>query len=572
MNAKPILQPLVHLPGVSEILGLGRVRESPHGGLEAHIDCLIQPDIFNKNASSPVRKWLGVGQMNLLWSGRRFKSGSPAGNASVFRFEGKLTATEKEDRETLGSGRFTGTAAKERTAGLAGVPGWILRHEGRSIDPNDEEITLPKVVFLPKTELVRALFGSSSDLLKQVIDGRRDPAVHSSRYAVYRDRCLVNDAREVTISVSRLISEEDAHILAAIFADRSKQLLQFHDSIHQNLVTDPAYRSPVGAFLQAQWPWPDGVEMAFSGRWLGRDKGSGMPSPRFVVTRIEKIVFPSPPTSIEVFYPEETKTDKAAPQPIARKIATKGKPRSIRSDRVPDRGRMTETIQSHSAIFTFAEALNVEFTAGEIRLGRKDVGLRGEPVDGERYVSTDDARYGGDAATGQATIAGRRGEDDDDAFERAASLARQKTWQALEKLAAQRGWRVVYWREDNSGVVAVSYRPEADEKEAPLVATVRGPSVLKAVADFGSASDSPASIGIVQQSQRPSPELLARDVFDLARANDWKWIRRRSSSRPPPQPQTRFTKATGHSRSRKCWEESDYYVEKLQEWLEVSVS
>ncbi|MAW90999.1 MAG: hypothetical protein CL575_09355 [Altererythrobacter sp.] len=572
MSAKPILQPLVHLPGVSEILGLGRVRESPHGGLEAHIECLIQPDIFNKNASSPVREWLGVGQMNLLWSGRQFKNGRPAGNAPVFRFEGKLTTMEEEDRETLGSGRFTGTAAKERTAGLAGVPGWLLRHEGRSIETNDEEITLPKVVFLPKTELVRALFGSSSDLLKQVIDGRRDPAVHSSRYALDRDRCFVSDAREVTISVSRLISEEDAHILAAIFADRSKRLLQFHDSIHQNLVTDPAYRSPVGAFLQAQWPWPNGVEMAFSGRWLGRDKGSGMPSPRFVVTRIEKIVFPSPPTSIEVFYPKETKTDKAAPQPDGRKIPQKGRSRPVRSDRVPDRGRMTETIPSHSAIFTFAEAIDVKFDSRELVLGRKDIGLRGDPIDGERFLSTDDARYGGDAATGQAKIAGQRGEGDDEAFERAASLARQKTWQALEKLAVRNGWKVTYWREDNSGVAAVSYRPDADEKEAPLVATVEGPSVLKAVADVGSASDDPASIGIVERSERPSPELLARDVFDLARANDWKWIRRRSSSRPRPQPQTRFAKATGHSRSRKCWEDSDYYAEKLEEWLEVSVS
>lgn len=565
MSAKPILKPLVHLPGVSEILGLGRVRESPHGGLEADIECLIQPDIFNGSASSSVREWLGVGQMNLLWSGRQFKNGSPAGNAPVFRFEGKLTTMEEEDRETLGSGRFTGTAAKERTAGLSGVPGWILRHEGRSIDPNDEEITLPKVVFLPKTELVRALFGSSSDLLKQVIDGRRDPAVHSSRYALDRDRCFVNDAREVTISVSRLISEEDAHILAAIFADRSKRLLKFHDSIHQNLVTDPAYRSPVGAFLHAQWPWPDGVEMAFSGRWLGRDKGSGMPSPRFVVTRIEKIVFPSPPTSIEVFYPEETKTDKAAPQPIGRKIAPKGRPRPIRSDRVPDRGRMTETIQSHSAIFTFAEAVNVEFTAGDVRLGRKDIGLRGDPIDGERYLSTDDARYGGDAATGQAKIAGQRGEDHDEAFERAASLARQKTWQALEKLAVRNGWGVSYWREDNNGVVAVSYRPDADETEAPLVATVQGPLVLKAVADFGSASASPASIGIVQQSQRLSPKLLAGDVFELAKGNGWRWIRRISSSQS--QPRTQFTKATGHSRSRKCWIDSEYYAEKLEEWL-----
>lgn len=142
MSAKPILKHLVHLPGVSEILCLGRVRESPHGGLEAHIECLIQPDIFNRSESSPVREWLGVGQMNLLWSGRRFKNGSPERKAPVFRFEGKLTTMEEEDRETLGVGRFKGTAAKELPIELAGVPGWRLRHEGRSIDPNDKRINL----------------------------------------------------------------------------------------------------------------------------------------------------------------------------------------------------------------------------------------------------------------------------------------------------------------------------------------------------------------------------------------------------------------------------------------------
>lgn len=570
MSAKPILKPLVHLPGVSEILGLGRVRESPHGGLEAQIECLIQPDIFNGTASSPVREWLGVGQMNLLWSGRRFKNGSPERNAPVFRFEGKLTTMEEEGRETLGRGRFNGTAAKELTTELAGVPGWLLRHEGRSIDPNDKKITHPNVAFLTKTELVRALFGSSSDLLKQVIDGRRDPAVHSSRYAVDRDRCFVNDARVVTISVSRRISEEDAHILAAIFSDRSKRLLRFHDSIHQSLITDPAYRSPAGAFLQAKWPWPDGVDMAFSGRWLGRENGSGKTSKRFVISQIEKIVFPSPPTSIEVFYPEETKTDKAAPQPTGRKIPLKGRSRPVRSDSVPDRGRMTETIQSHSAIFTFAEAIDVNFAGRELVLGRTDIGLRGDPIDGERYLSTDDARYGGDAATGQAKIAGKREEGHVDAIERAASLARQKTWQALENLAARRGWSITFWREDNSGVVAVSYRPDGREANVPMVATVQGPSVLKAVADFGSASEDPASLGIVQRTQRPSPKLLARDVFDLARTNDWKWLRRTSLSKP--QLQTRFTRASGHRRSRKCWNDSEYYAEKLEGWLGVSVS
>lgn len=570
MSAQPILKPLTHLPGVSEILVVGRVRGNLHGGSEAQMECLIQPDIFNRSGPLPVLEWLGVGQMNLLWSGRRFKDGSPAGNAPVLRFEGNITAVEEEDRETLGVGRFQRTASTSPTTELAGAPGWLLRHEGRCLESHENKITLPKVVFLPKTELVRALFGSSSDLLKQVIDGRRDPTVYPSRYEVYRDRCFVNEAREVTISVSRRISEEDAHILAAIFADRSKRLLRFLDLIHQNLVTDPAYQSPVGSFLQAEWPWQDGVEMAFSGRWLRRDNNFAMPSSRFVITRIEKIVFPSPPASIEVIYPQEMKTDKAAPQPTGRKILRKGRSRPVRSDRFPDRGRMTETIKSHSAIFTFAEALSVEFTAAELMLGRKDVGLRRDPIDGERYLSTDDARSGGDAATGQAKIVGKREEEDADEVERAASLARQKTWQALEKLAVRRGWKVTYWREDISGVVAVSPRPDGREWDVPLVATVRGLSVLKAVADYGSTSGEPISIGIVRRSQRPIPELLARDVFNLANANDWKWIRRSSSWRP--QPQSDFTTATGHSRSRKCWEDSDYYSEKLEEWLGVSVS
>jgi len=563
MSAKPILQPLGELPGVCEILGLGRVRENPNGGTEPLIEALFATDIFKRKAEpKTVTKWLGVGQMNLLIHGYRFTKGRKSDGAPVMRYKGKLSPLKEPDRETLGTGIFQKTAAKATTARLDAAPGWLLRHEGNSLGDEPDEPSPPKIVFLPKTELIRAVFGGSSDFLKQVIDGRRDPTVAPSRFAFDRDRCFVDDAKRVKLSVNRKISAEDAHILAAIFADGSGQLLRFHDMVHQNLITDPAFRTNVGAYLQADWPWPDGVEMVFSGRWISRAQGAAKTSNRFVITRIETIAFPSPPSAIEVLYPSETKAEKGMPQPSGRTILAAAGPRQLRSDRVPDRGRLQESMETEGTVFPFTEALKIEWSPGDIFYGRKDVGLRGDQNAGERFLSTDDARSGGDPATGQGKIVGTRRVEGNQELDRESSLARKRTWEALEKLAARNGWVVEYWRQDRGKVETLPYQPAATDADAPFVATVVTKWGLKAVADLGSATGDPASIGVVSASQRKSTELLATDVFEIAGSNRWKWLARKNRARSH-----NFTQVIGHSRSRQCWKERGYYADKLEEWL-----
>lgn len=562
MKSKPILQPLRHLSGVCEILGLGRVRENPNMGIEAWVEVLVQQDIFGRLAEpQTVTKWIGVGQMNLLASGYRFENGRQIKSAPRMRFDGMLSPIKNPERETLGTGIFAGTGANAPTAKLDKAPGWLLRHEGGWLDGSDDVDKPPRVVFLPATELIRAVFGSSSDLLKQLIDGRRDPTMTRSRYSVDRSRCSVDPEGRVSLSVSRKINAEDAHVLAALFADRSERLLRFHDMIHQRLHTDPAFRTNVGAFIQAAWPWPQGVGMAFAGRWLRRTPASAGQK-RFVVTQIEKILFPSPPTAIEVKYPNETEAARGLPQPSGRTIATVGGVRPLRSDRTPGSGRTQESIDTQAAIFPFANAFEIAWSPGETYAGRKDVGLRSDPVAGERFLSTDDARSGGDAATGQAKLIGKRELRHDYEPDREGNAARQKTWEALAILAERKHWTVTYWEERTRGVRVVPYDPADVDAEAPLVATIKTDAGFKAIADFGSAIGDPASIGVERQSRRSSESLLAADVYGHARSNNWKWLSRkmRNSSHGS-------SRIEGHSRSRRCWKDSEYYANKLFEWL-----
>lgn len=554
----PILHPLRNLPGTMEILGLGRVRENPNGGLEPQIEVLCQPDIFNKSRPpAPLIRWLGVGQMALLASGNRFVNGLKRKDAPAATFSAQLYPAEKTDREKLGDGTFANTATKISTKLIENSNGWLLHVDDNSASNEDR----PYVVFLPQTELIRALFGSSSDMLKQLFDGRRDPAVAPSRFRLYREQCSVDDAGRVTLTISRKIADQDVHILAAFFADQSEALMRTHDMVHQNLSTDPAYRTTTGAFLQTSWPWQDGVQMTVSGRWLHRFSGAGGAAHRFVVTKITEISFPSPPTAIVALYPNETKSDKSLPPPQGRKISSSVAPKAIRSDRAPDSGRKQDTLEVPGTTFPFSTEMKIDWTPAEVHLGRKDTSLRGDPVDGEHFLATDDPRSGGDPATGHAKLIGERNGKEAPP-DRESSEARQKTWKAVERVAKQNAWSVDYWKQEGRQITPWPYRIENNGNDAPLVATLATPSGLKAIADIGSGSEVPASLGAVSNTTRSSPRTLAVDVFRLATASDWKWLGKQNRIA-----RDRFTEVVGHLRVKRCWEDELFYAEKIEEWL-----
>lgn len=580
MPSSLTLAPLANLPGVCEILGLGRFRENPEHGLEAQVEVCLQTGIsaFGPAASSSVR-WIGVGQMNLLVPGNRFNGGKAVGSAKMDRCQGKMSLEARRTPETLGNGSFSNSPALPLTAKISPAPGWLLNYtpsSGSALRGG------PKLAFLPATELIRALFASSSVMLKQLIDGRRDPTLFPSRFFVDRQRCAVGPDGDVVIYVDRKIEREDALVLAALFADQSGRLRQFHDQIHQQLSTEPGFRDIVGAFVEPRWPWDDPVELEFEGRWFNRVNGSNGdsrqngPANRFVISRITKISFPSRPNSIEIRYPSDTITELDMPPPAGRSIPATQRAHLVRSDKVPDTARKTAKSDTAGTEFSFAADIPISWTPGHIFLGRKDSGMLADPMDGETFLATDDPASGGDKATGALNFQRASNRDEGCAPQRSSAEARRITWRTIEQISAEACWTVSYWGGASSNPRPIPYTPQVDAADPPLIAVIDKAGTLRAVADLGSGSDGCVSLGVLAAVTHADATRLAGMVMSEAERRGWKWIDRKrlaiiASQNPSGKPSSESPdgklKIRGHRRPQKCWSDEGHYKKLLAKWL-----
>ena len=558
------------LPGITEIVAHGCVRENPGRGMEAQVEVAVQ---LNADASSnPARSkriWLGVGQLGLVPSGRRFRDGRPSGWRSTFRLEGTVQRVPRRE-EVLGAGRVDLGRSSFPSASVAGATGWLLEFRGScsSDDPRDH----PQLVFLPALELVRALFGSSSAMLKQAFDGRRDPTMFRDRFAWDRKTSRVDEDGSVVIHADADMADADIRVVALLVADETRELLGFHDQIHQRLMQDPDFREPGGAYLELPWPWADGVGMSLEGRWIERDGGSasnGRSGHRFVVTRILGIDTPCRPRAIHFHSPFQTVHDGEMPASDSRSIAARTGMRSVATGREPDALRRPSTIETEGAEIWGAGAAPVTRHPGTVVRGRRDAGLISDPVEGDILLSTDDAHFGADRGVGRVHI---RTADAIDGRDRSVAEARRATWKALDIVVPKHGWTVTYWTAAN-GVRKVDFAPVRSGDDVPMVAVVdTGAAGLRAVADAGSAGDAPVSLGVISLSGATAGQLAER-VYEEAEARGWRWIERRRSKRTRS-PAARGSivlpavlEVSGHRRPRSCWEDEGHYVALIEKWL-----
>lgn len=590
-----ILHPIAHISQPVEILALGRVRANP--GLNNHEPqievCVGKIDAANRT-TDPFVVWVGVGQLNLLVPGHRFKGGQPMGEAPKRHQRGRLSLHPQGRTETLGAGTFEGRLQANHTDSVSECPGWLLAHESIEGDGKPS----PTLVFLPKTVLIRALFGSSSTMLKQLIDGRRDKSVLPTRFSWDRESSSVDSEGKVVIVVDRKIDRSDVMVLAALQSDPSKKLLKCYYSINQQFNVESGFRDKNGLYLDFEWPWSAAVEFEFRGRWLRRvPKSSAAPDSkwpsRFVIDEITKIFSPYPISSIEVRYPDEMLRDPEAPLSAGRTLLAKSGTRTIRSDVAPKKARGYSTIDVGTS-FASLDALEIKWTPGSAYKGPPGISIRPDEVDGETFLSTDDAVSGGDAATGQVNIRRSSKSQRDPATD--AALAhdqsildgRRKTWEALASLAANRKWHVSYFVDGNP-----QPKPEASLVtdslvESPVLAIVETNTGLVAVADVGSTPDRPASLG-VYADPKEDMKSLALVMFQKGQACGWKWLQRSGSGGDKPKSSAKEAgkssenmagessknvaeksseKVAGHRRSAKCWSDPKHYQSLLEEWLE----
>lgn len=454
------------------------------------------------------------------------------------------------------------------TAPIAGAIGWMLNHRGDECPSNRSKGGVPRTVLLPVTELVRALFGSSSEMLKQVFDGRRDPSILPSRFKIDLVRSCIDHLGVAMIYADRALDRADALVIALMLADGTGRLRRFHDSIHQALNVDPAFKTQEGAYLQADWPWEHSMEMEFEGRWIRRvppgeavrDEAIPVAS-RFVITRIVRMFPTALPKEVEVHHPRGIEHDPLMPPRMGRSVASGPAGGAIRSDRSPGNDRSLVVFDVPGAEFPGLEAIPMRYVPTTVSSGRNDGAVRSGHAEGEQFLATDDPVPGGDENTGPATF--QRTEESQGADQtREGDEARRKTWKALEDLARGRNWRVTYWTEAEKGVGMVPFSPERHHELPPTVAIVATGSRLKAVADMGSGTGAPASLGVVTDWDGSSKQALARSVFDAADRVGWKWLSR--SIRDSPN----GIRVEGHRRAPKCWNDPDHYSAVLGKWLD----
>lgn len=557
-------------PGVTEIVAHGRVRANLGMGVEAQVEVAVELDAgAGTNPARSKRVWLGVGQLGLVPSGRRFRNGRPSGWRSTFRMAGSVQRVPRRE-EVLGAGRADLGRSSFPSSSVAGATGWLLEFEGSG--SSDDARDLPQLVFLPALELVRALFGSSSVMLKQAFDGLRDATMFPDRFAWDRSRSRVDDDGSVVIHADSDMANADIRVVALLVADQSKRLLGFHDQIHQRLAQDPDFRGPGGAYLELPWPWADGVGLSFVGRWIERRGISASQErrgKRFVITRILGIDPPCRPSAIHFHFPLQTVHDGEMPASDSRTIASRVGTRRLATGREPDALRRPATIETDGAEIWGAGAAPITKHQGVVVRAPRDAGLISDPVEGDILLSSDDARYHADHSIGRVHI---RAAEAIDGRDRSDAEARRRTWEALDTVVRRHGWTITYWAAAN-GVDEVDFAPARPGDDVPMVAVVdAGATGLRAVADAGSSDDAPVSLGVLALSGASARQLADR-VYGEAKRRGWRWIERRRPMRTRSPGahgaagSSAVLEVTGHRRPRSCWEDEEHYAALLERWL-----
>lgn len=568
MAQRPTLHALQRYAGETEILGLGRFRRNLGHGHEVQVEACVADGFEKGSIRSVGTEWIGVGQLGLLTPGDRFRDGQKIRGANTERFRGRLSLRQSRT-ERIGLRFPRNDTEAQLSDSFSNASGWLLKHCRSDSRAYPKGSGVPHTVLLPMPELVRALFGSSSEMLKQVFDGRRDPSMLPSRFRIDYERSCCDEAGHVEIHADRALADGDARVVAMMLADRSRGLLRFRNSVSQNFQTDSDFSTGRGAHLDLQWPWERSVEMEFEGRWMAcrpaaaEEDAAPAIANRFVVTRICEVVLPEPPTAIEVRHPRDIRHDDRLPPGAGRVLLTGAGERPIRSDRRPELNHAVSTFDEAGTDFPALNAIKVNYVATEQSYGRKDHSTRRGPDDGDGYLSTDDAVPGGDKDTSAATI--RRSDAKSASVEeRAVDVGLRKTWTALEELASRKGWTTSYWTGGDIDAGPVRRITQPSPEHQAKVAVIRTSGGLTALADTGSGTGAPASLGVVPQWSGHDERELAEFVFEQARRLGWKWLSGRNRNG------VKGRSVVGHRRAPQCFSDPLHYVAKLEQWLNPS--
>lgn len=421
------------VPGIAEIIALGRVRRQPQAALEAQIEVLLASDLddpgFDPQRDVHIRP-VACGQLDLLTVGSRWKGRSPAGETQAKRYTASFFLDEEYALLGVGADQPVRCRRRVPTRLMAEASCFLLKRKNADDGSGD-----PWKVLLPHMELVRALFGVSSRILIELIDGLRNPMV-ADRGILDRLNSLLLPDRTVRLSCWRKPTDEEALILAAMIADPA--LMRLHDEVFQQLSVQEDYRNDKPTWPKVTWPFPQPVELTFEGRWFEREDGSV----RFLATRITEIGLQLNFNRIEVHHPGagDEEAPGRLPPPTGRMRPSNARLVVLTTGRAPSPSRRPIEVASAPVAIPQSKGVAIDFVAMGGPARPRMSTLREDPRE-EGEFSTAGRESGADPAIGRAEIRRMVGAD-----ATAAASAREKalrcTWVALSAAAETAGWHL----------------------------------------------------------------------------------------------------------------------------------
>jgi hypothetical protein len=263
----------------------------------------------------------------------------------------------------------------------------------------EDERELPAIV--PVMEVVRAAFGVSSHVLRQMFDGHREPALTPDRAFFRRDNSKWGDHAGGIYQLwcERRLTPEEIKVAIGIQTSQAFRMAYF--GVFKGLEKEPSWEASRPSYVETSFPFDPAASWDYEGRWVAYPSEGSSPARRFLITRIRRITVPTPVRVVELSYPK-SEYEKGVPPPVGfRTVSHDGKMRLTRG-RLASTGRVNRDVLSESV----AELVK-DF---EIVLLPRDYGTKPpvpaviEHIPGEPLFSTGDRRRGGDPKVGGANV------------------------------------------------------------------------------------------------------------------------------------------------------------------------
>lgn len=541
------IRPFSDVPGIVEVVGIGRFRRPRGHANEAEMEVLLAAGMRTYAAipdDDVHMRWIGCGQIDLVPVGSTWQEGRRVDARLIDGYQGVLVNLPTPEAIGVGANpQIKPENLPMPTARIRGARGFACRlvePEGFTRDP-------PRMMLLPYTELVRAVFGVSSRTMVQLIDGFRHGPLASGRRLFDPIRSVALGNGRVRLHCDRRLTKREAVLAAMLVCN--PLMRRFHDLVFQLLSVDPAWDRYNPAWLEVIWPFSAGIRCGFEGRWFDRDD---QPS-RFLVTRITRIDLPVEFDVIEMHRPAAPGTELHLPFEASRLKSGRGAVFELVTGRAASGSWRSASLSTPDVEMINLDGVKV-VDMPEGGTGTRRAGDIMRDADEDTVHSTEIPAAGGEAVVRPVEVIRVPGEP---AVFRTVQQALDKTWEAIRLLAMTNDWDVVpHPSFPPKGPTA----PAFDFRTDILFASIATPDGDVLVVDFGSSSGDNRSMGLlIPENYGVNPAEIAA-VRRFAKAIDGRWHARGLK--------LKGFRIVGVSRNAEVWADAEIYAELLSRRIE----